>query len=177
MLEAATLLAAPLKVVLAPVVVTGLETEAEGADAEAVPTETVPAEAEPTGTKVVLLDTGYGATGTALLRGATGAPGAVPAVLRMTAGVEELAATTGTTGAEVAASTGLGADEDARTTGADERAGVTIGATGAEETATGAALVATAECVKVQGQSVIVKVVACESERSLSPRPQVDRLR
>lgn len=134
-----------------------METEAEGADAEAVPTETVPAEAEPTGTKVVLLDTGYGATGTALLRGTTGA---VPAVLRMTAGVEELAATTGTTGAEVPASTGLGADEDARTTGADERAGVTIGATGAEETATGAALVATAECVKVHGQSVIVKVVA-----------------
>lgn len=132
--------------------------EAEGADREAVP-----AAAVPTGTRVVLLDTGYGATGTALLSGTTGAAGAV---LRMTAGVEELATTTGATGVEVAASTGLGVDEGATTTGAgaEETTGVTRGASGVEETATGLALVATAECVKVQGQSVIVKVVACEGE-------------
>lgn len=130
--------------------------EAEGADREAVP-----AAAVPTGTRVVLLDTGYGATGTALLSGTTGAAGAV---LRMTAGVEELATTTGATGVEVAASTGLGVDEGATTTGAEETTGVTRGASGVEETATGLALVATAERVKVQGQSVIVKVVACEGE-------------
>lgn len=128
-----------------------METEAEGADAEAVlPTETVPAEALPTGTKVVLLETGYGARGTAVLRGTRGEAGAVPAVLRMTAGA---------TGVEVAASTGLGVDEDARTTGTDGMTGVfTIVATGPEETP---ALVATAECVRVQGQSVMVRVVAC----------------
>lgn len=130
--------------------------EAEGADREAVL-----AAAVPTGTRVVLLDTGYGATGTALLSGTTGAAGAV---LRMTAGVEELATTTGATGVEVAASTGLGVDEGATTTGAEETTGVTRGPSGVEETATGLALVATAERVKVQGQSVMVKVVACEGE-------------
>lgn len=74
--------------------------EAEGADGV-----TVQAEAVPTGTRVVLLETGYGATGTALLWGTTGAAGAV---LRMTAGVEEVATMTGV---EVAASTGLVVDE------------------------------------------------------------------
>ncbi len=146
MLEAVILLAAPLKVDLTAGVVTGVETsEEEGADKEAVP-----AEAVPTGTNVVLLDTGYGATGIALLSGTTGAAGAV---LRRTAGVEEVALTTG--------ATGLGVDEGATTTGADETAGVTIGATGVEETATGVALVAMTGCVKVHGQSVTVKVEAC----------------
>lgn len=124
--------------------------EAEGADGA-----TVQAEAVPTGTRVVLLETGYGATGTALLWGTTGAAGAV---LRMTAGVEEVATMTGV---EVAASTGLVVDEIATATGAEETTGVEIGATGVEETATGLALVATTGCVRVQGQSVIVKVVAC----------------
>ena len=59
-------------------------------------------------------------------------------VLSMTAGVEEFAVTTG--------------DE--------ETVGVTIGATGVEETAVG---VATTGYVVVQGQeSLIIKVVACE---------------
>ena len=165
-LEAAILLAAPLKVVLAVGVVTALEaSEEDGADREAVP-----AEAVPTGTRVVLLDTGYGAMGTALLSGTTGVAGAV---LRRTAGVEEVALTTGATGVEVAASTGLGVDEDATTTGGDETTGVTIGATGDEETATGVALVAMTGCVKVQGQSVTVKVVACKGIRQ-STR-QIDR--
>ena len=56
-LEAAILLAEPLKVVLAVGVVTGAEpSEADGADG--ADGKTVPAEALPTGTKVVLLDTG-----------------------------------------------------------------------------------------------------------------------
>lgn len=60
------------------------------------------------------------------------------AVLRMTAGMEEFATTTG----------------------AEETIGVTIGATGVEEMATGVALVATTGYVLVHGQSLIVKVVA-----------------
>ena len=88
--------------------------------------------------------------------------------------VEEVALTTGATGVEVAASTGLGVDEDATTTGGDETTGVTIGATGDEETATGVALVAMTGCVKVQGQSVTVKVVACKGIRQ-STR-QIDRV-
>ena len=62
---------------------------------------------------------------------------------------------------EVALTTGLGVDEGATTTGADETTGVTIGAIGVEETATGVALVAMTGCVKVHGQSVTVKVEAC----------------
>lgn len=90
-------------------------TEADGATTtEMVPTEAV------AGTRVVLLATGYGATGT-LLSGTTEAAGAV---LRMMAGVEEFATTAGT-------------DETIGVT-----IGVTMGATGVEETATGVALVA-----------------------------------
>lgn len=100
--------------------------------------------------------------GTALLSGTTGVAGAV---LRRTAGVEEVALTTGATGVEVAAST-----EDGTTTGVDETTGVTIGATGDEETATGVTLVATTGCVKVQGQSVTVKVVACGRNSSANAR-------
>ena len=121
--------------------------EVEGADGEMVP-----AEALPTGIRVVLLETGYGATGAALLRGTTEPAGPV---LRITAGVEEVVATRGATGVEVAATTALGVDEDATTTG------VTVGVTGGEETATGVGLVMTTGYVKVQGQSVTVKVVAC----------------
>lgn len=129
---------------------------AEGADG--ADGEMVPAEAEPTGTKEVLLDTGYGATGTAaLLRVTVGAAGPVlrmtdGAVLRMTAGVEELATTTGT----------------------EEMIGVTIGATGVEETATGVAVVATTGYVLVQGQSLIVNVVACR-ENLLANARKMDR--
>ena len=47
------------------------------------------------------------------------------------------------------------------TTGAEETIGVTIGATGVEETAAGVALLATTGYDLVQGQSLIVKVVAC----------------
>ena len=64
---------------------------------------------------------------------------AVGAVLRMTAGVEAFDTTTG----------------------AEETIGVTIGATGVEETAAGVALLATTGYVLVHGQSLIVKVVAC----------------
>lgn len=156
MLEAVILLAAPLKVDLAAGVVTGVEaSEEEGADKEAVP-----AEAVPTGTNVVLLDTGYGATGIALLSGTTGAAGAV---LRRTAGVEEVALTAG-----------LGVDEGATTTGADETTGVTIGAIGVEETATGVALVAMTGCVKVHGQSVTVKVEACRENWLAIARISID---
>ena len=70
---------------------------ADGADGAIVP-----AEAEPTGTRVLLLDTGYGAMGTVLLTGTAGpVTGAVLSmgeegpVLRMTVGVEELAVTRG----------------------------------------------------------------------------------
>lgn len=144
MLEAAVLSAAPLKVDLAAGVEARVETtEADGATA----TEALPDGVVATGTRVVLLDTGYGATATTLLSGTTEAAWAV---LRMTAGVEEFATTIGATGV----------DEDTTTTGADETAGVTTGATGVEETATGVALVAMTWCVKVQGQSVTVKVVA-----------------
>lgn len=136
MLEAVVLSAAPLKGVLAAVVETGVETtEADGATT----TEAVPTGAVATGTRVVLLAVGYGATGTTLLSGTTEAAGAV---LRMTAGVEAFATTAGT----------------------DETIGVTIGATGVEETATGVALLAVTEWVRVQGHSVIVKVVACMGE-------------
>ena len=115
------------------------EAEATGAEgADGADGETVPAEAEPTGTKVVLLATGYGATGTALVSGTTGPAGAV---LRMTAGVEEFATTT---------------TED------DETTGVTIEATGVEETATEVALMT--GWVKVQGHSLIVSVVACKGD-------------
>ena len=117
--------------------------EADGADG--ADGAIVPAEAEPTGTRVVLLDTGYGATSAVLLTGPTGpVAGAVlrmgeeGPVLSMTARVEEFAVTTG----------------------AEETVGVTIGATGVEETAVG---VATTGYVVVQGQaSLIVRVVACE---------------
>lgn len=127
-------MAEPLKGVLAAGVVTGVE--ASGADgADGADGEIVPAEAVPMGTRVVLLDTGYGATGTALLSGTTGTAGPV---LRMTAGVEEFAATIG----------------------AEETTGVTIGAIGVEETAIGVALVATIGYVLVQGHSLIVNVVA-----------------
>lgn len=160
-LEAAILLAEPLKVVLTAGVVAGVRpSDADGADgadgaegADGADEEMVPAEAEPTGTRVVLLNTGYGATGTvALLSMTMGAAGPVlrmtdgavlrmtdGAVLRMTAGVEEIAATTG----------------------AEGTIGVTVGATGDEETATGVAVVATTGYVVVQGQSLIVNVVAC----------------
>ena len=116
-----------MKVVLAAGVVTGVVAGVETSEADGADGEAVPAEAVPTGTRVVLLETGYGATATALLSGTTGAAGPV---LRMTARAEELATTTG----------------------AEETTGVTIGATGVEETATGVALVATTGCVKVQGQ-------------------------
>lgn len=102
------MLAAPLKGALATADgATGVETsEAETVGAEA---ETVPADAAvPTETRVVPLDTGYGAREAALLRGT---PEAAGAVLRMTVGVEELAGTAG----------------------ADERTGIRIGV----ETATG----------------------------------------
>lgn len=112
---------------------------ADGADGEMVP-----AEAEPTGTRVVLLGTGYGATGTALLLSVT--MGAAEPVLRMTDGaVPRMTA---------------GVEEFAVTTGAEEMIGVTTGATGVEETATGVAVVATTGYDLVQGQSLIVKVVA-----------------
>ena len=101
--------------------------EADGADGTIVP-----AEAEPTGTRVLLLDTGYGATGTVLLAGPTGpVAGAVlrmggeGPVLSMTAGVEEFAVTTG-----------------------------------AEETAVGVAT--TGYVVVQGQASLIVRVVACE---------------
>lgn len=82
------MLAAPLKGVLVATVVTGTEpSEADGADGEAVPVE-----AGPDGIRVLLLETGYGATGTAVLSGTTGAAGAVP---RSMAGVEKFATTTG----------------------------------------------------------------------------------
>ena len=137
-------------------VLDGLEpSDADGADG--ADGEIVPAEALPTGTRVVLLDTGYGATGTTLLTGTTGAAGAVlrmadGAVLRMTAGVEELATTTG----------------------AEEVSGVTTGAPGVEETATGVVLVATTGYVLVQGQSLIVKVVACKGG-SVSQCVEIDK--
>ena len=120
-------------------------TEADGVTtAEAVPTGAVA-----TGTRVVPLATGYGATGAALLSGTTEAAGAV---LRMTARVEEFA--------EMA--------------GADETIGVTIGAIGVEETATGVALLAMTGWVKVQGHSVTVKVVACRGETFVSQRAYMD---
>lgn len=56
-----------------------------------------------------------------------------------------------------------GAEEIGTTTEADETTGVTIGAAGVEETATGVTLVTTG-CVKVQGQSVTVNVVACKEK-------------
>lgn len=143
MLEAVVLSAAPLKADLAAVVETGVETtEADGATTR----EAVPTGAVATGTRVVLLATGYGATGTALLSGTTDAAGAV---LRMTAGVEEFATTAGT-------------DETIGVT-----IGVTIGATGVEETATGVVLLVM--WVKVQGQSVTVKVVACRGGNFCQP--------
>ena len=171
MLEAAVLSAAPLKVDLAAGVEARVETtEADGATA----TEALPDGVVATGTRVVLLDTGYGATATTLLSGTTEAAGAV---LRMTAGVEEFATTIGATGVDEDTTTS-GADETAGVTigatGVEETAGVTIGATGVEETATGVALVAMTWCVKVQGQSVTVKVVAYK-EISVSQRPQIDR--
>ena len=125
---------------------TGVETtEADGVTT----TEAVPTEAVATGTRVVLLATGYGATGTTLLSGTTEAAGAV---LRMTAGVEEFATTAGT----------------------DETIGVTIGATGVEETATGVALLAMTGWVKVQGHSVTVRVVACRRELLVSQLAQME---
>ena len=107
-----------MKVVLATGDVTGVK--ATGADGvNGADGEMVPAEAVPTGTSV-LLKTGYGATGSALLSGTTGAITAVlrmaeEAVLRMTAGVDEFATATGN----------------------DDTTGVTIGGTGVEERATG----------------------------------------
>ena len=101
--------------------------EADGADGAIVP-----AEAEPTGTRVVLLDTGYGAVTPELLTGPTGpVAGAVlrmgegAPVLSMTAGMDELAVTTG-----------------------------------AEETAVGVAT--TGYVVVQGQESLIVRVVACE---------------
>ena len=120
-LEAPILLAAPVKVGFADGMVTVPEpSEADGADGA-----TVPAEAVPTGTGVVLLEIGYGATGTALLSGTTGTAGAVlrmtagavlrmmaGAVLRMTAGFEEFETTIGATGV----------NEGTTMTGVEERA-------------------------------------------------------
>lgn len=152
--------------------------DADGADgaegADGADGEMVPAEAEPTGTKEVLLDTGYGATGTAaLLRVTVGAAGPVlrmtdGAVLRMTAG----AVLRITDGAVLRMTAGV--EELATTTGAEEMIGVTIGATGVEETATGVAVVATTGYVLVQGQSLIVNVVACRKNLLANAR-KMDR--
>ena len=68
--------------------------EADGADGAIVP-----AEAEPAGTRVVLLETGYGAMTTELLTGPVAGAvlrmGEEAPVLSMTAGMDELAVTTG----------------------------------------------------------------------------------
>lgn len=151
-------------------VVTGVEpSDADGADG--ADGEIVPAEALPTCTRVVLLDTGYGAADTPLVSGTRGPAGAVlrmadGAVLRMTAWVEEFATTTG---AEEMVGVTLGA------TGVTRVALVaTTGATGVEEKATGVALVATTGYVLVQGQSLIVNVVACKG-RLVSPSAQIGK--
>lgn len=149
--------------------------DADGAEgADGADGEMVPAEAEPTGTRVVLLDTGYGATGTAALLSVT-MDAAVPVlsmadgtVLRMTAG----AVLRMTDGAVLRMTAGW--EELATTTGAAEMIGVTIGATGVEETATGVAAVATTGYDLVQGQSLIVNVVACRGNLSAIART-IDR--
>ena len=167
--EAAILFAEPLKVA---VVVGAKPSEADGADgaegADGADREMVPAEAEPTGTRVVLLDIGYGLVGMALQ---SGTPGTVGAVLRIADGellrIAEAPVLRITDGAVLFPAT-------TTTAGAEETIGVTREATRVEETATGVAVVATTGYVVVQGQeSLIVRVVACRESLLAS----VDKIR
>lgn len=128
------MLAAPLKVVVVGVAAV------EDTDREVVPAEAVLAR------RVVLLEAGNGAE----------------AVVSLTAGVEEIATTTGTEETTLVEETTTGTEEttlvEETTTGTEEITlveGTTTGTeetTLVEETATGVGLVVTSCCVRVQGQ-------------------------